>query len=76
MTSGGDVELPNDRRVSPAWLSRALARDFPGAQVIDAQPESLHEGTASTARLYVNYAPASAAGPRTVCIKWGVTHGA
>jgi aminoglycoside phosphotransferase (APT) family kinase protein len=76
MTIAGDLELPNDRNVSPAWLSRALARDFPGAKVSAVRPESLHEGTASTSRLYLDYAPSSAPGPETVCIKsdFGLQH--
>jgi aminoglycoside phosphotransferase (APT) family kinase protein len=76
MTTHIDLELPNDRKVSPEWLSRALARDFPGATVNEVRPESLHEGTASTSRLYLDYASASAPGPATVCIKsdFGLEH--
>jgi aminoglycoside phosphotransferase (APT) family kinase protein len=72
----GDLELLNDRDVSPAWLSRALARDFPGTKVREVRPESLHEGTASTSRLHLDYAPGSASGPATVCIKsdFGLEH--
>jgi aminoglycoside phosphotransferase (APT) family kinase protein len=76
MTESGDLELLNGRDVSPAWLSRALARDFRGVKVSAVRPESLHEGTASTCRLHVDYASSSAAGPATVCIKsdFGLEH--
>ena len=72
----GDLELLNDRDVSPAWLSRALARDFPGAKVSAVRRESLHEGAASTSRLHLDYAPESPPGPGTVCIKsdFGLPH--
>ena len=72
----GNLELLNDRDVSPAWLSRALARDFPGTKVSAVRPESLHEGTASTSRLHLDYAPGSPSGPGTVCIKsdFGLQH--
>lgn len=74
MTS--DLELLNDRDVPSAWLSRALARDFPGATVSAVRPESLHEGTASTSRLHLDYASGSSPGPATVCIKsdFGLQH--
>lgn len=66
----GAIELLDDlASVSPAWLSRALARDFPGVTVATSRPESLHEGTASTSRLHLDYAPGGPAGPKTVCIK-------
>ena len=78
MTTAGAIEILNDlASVSPAWLSQALARDIPGVKVASVRPESLHEGTASTSRLHLDYAPGGPAGPKTVCIKsdFGLEHG-
>lgn len=77
MTSAGAIDIPKDlASVSPAWLSEALARDHPDVKVASMRPESLHEGTASTSRLHLEYASDRPAGPKTLCIKsdFGLEH--
>jgi aminoglycoside phosphotransferase (APT) family kinase protein len=80
----GRASLPTDSLViprelddvTPAWLTRALSGHFPGADVASVVGESLHQGTASTLRLHVEYASNSAPAPRTMCLKaaFGLTH--
>ena len=55
--------------VTPAWLTAALADRFPGSEVASVQPEGVHDGTASTTRLHVEYATSGPAGPPTMCVK-------
>jgi aminoglycoside phosphotransferase (APT) family kinase protein len=77
MTSAGGPDIPKDlASVSPAWLSAALASAHPGVSVTSARPQSVHEGTASTSRLFLEYAPGGPAGPKTLCIKsdFGLEH--
>jgi aminoglycoside phosphotransferase (APT) family kinase protein len=77
MASAGVTDIPRDlAEVSPAWLSAALGKSHPGVEVSAFNPESLHQGTASTWRLHLDYAEGSEPGPKTVCIKsdFGLPH--
>ncbi len=53
--------------VTPAWLTAALARDFPGAVVADVTVQMRDDGTNRRARLGVRYA--EGAGPAAVFVK-------
>lgn len=57
--------------VTPAWISHALGAEFPGVEVVDVASEDLHDGTALTCRLALQYAPDAPTGPPTVCLKAG-----
>jgi len=57
--------------VTPAWLSQALAADFPGVEVTGVRRDREFFGTAASARLYPTYAPDSAPGPASVHVKGG-----
>jgi hypothetical protein len=78
MIQAGAIDVPKTLAdVTPAWLTAALQKAHPGVEVASSiAPESLHQGTASTWRLRLEYAPGSAPGPRTLCIKcdFGLAH--
>jgi aminoglycoside phosphotransferase (APT) family kinase protein len=77
MTNPAVADIPGELGdVTPAWLSAALARAYPGVRVASVRPESVHEGTASTKRLHLTYAPDTPLGPPTLCIKsdFGLPH--
>jgi hypothetical protein len=52
-----DVPLPRTPAdVSPPWLTRALQADVSGVEVAAFFSDELHDGTAVTSRLSVEYA--------------------
>jgi hypothetical protein len=66
------LELPRTAAdVTPAWLTHALQAEFPEVEVVALASVDLHDGTALTSRLAVEYAPGPA-GPPTVCLKAGL----
>lgn len=59
--------------ISPAWLSSALHRDFPGIRVTAATPTTVIHGTATKAVFALSYDPgADPAWPASVCVKAGL----
>ena len=64
------IDIPrNLADVTPEWLSAALASRHPGAEVAAVRAESLHQGTASTWRLHLEYVEGGRSGPATACLK-------
>jgi hypothetical protein len=73
MTTVGALDIPRRMEdISPQWLSAALAGEHPGVEVTSVRPESLHQGTASTWRVHLEYAKGKPAGPTTACVKSGL----
>jgi aminoglycoside phosphotransferase (APT) family kinase protein len=54
--------------ITPEWLSGALGKSVPGAQVARVEVIDRHSGTTGRARLRLEYAPGSS-GPATVFVK-------
>jgi hypothetical protein len=63
-----DVAIPGDwSEVTPAWMTRALARSFPGAVVDRVDLVLRDDGTNRRGRFGLTYA--TGAGPATVFVK-------
>ncbi|MCB0942681.1 MAG: phosphotransferase [Mycobacterium sp.] len=63
-----DVTVPRDwDEISPAWLTAALDKNFPGAEVSSVDIVLRDDGTNRRARLELSYS--AGAGPRTVFAK-------
>jgi hypothetical protein len=54
--------------ITPAWLSEALAKPFPGVEVARVEIVDRHTGTTGRAKLRLAYA-AGARGPETIFVK-------
>jgi hypothetical protein len=64
------LQIPKSiHEVTPSWLRAALLDPFQDVDVTSVRAESLHQGTASTWRLHVEYADDSCAAPSTMCLK-------
>lgn len=62
------LAIPQDwDQITPAWMTAALARSHPGAQVESVQVQLRDDGTNRRARLALTYAAGS--GPATVFVK-------
>lgn len=57
--------------VTPAWLTSALQRRFPGTTVTAVRRDREFFGTAASARLHLDYAPSGPSGPASVHVKGG-----
>jgi len=63
------LPIPADpNAITPAWLSEALAKSFPGVEVASVAIVDRHSGTTGRAKLRLGYA-AGSRGPDTVFVK-------